>query len=209
MRWFSVGAWALAVDLLLWLWAATKFVMDWIGRSTIMEDAEAAQGKLVKSVDWLLQLPWYWPGILATGLTATLIWRLALDRRGDSFAHPGGKTAPRAPPPDASFHISSQDEEVARLRTAARRLFRAFSAYEDPALKADLIATELEILQSSGHRVWLAPALEQARADLVQWCNAIRHFHAADGQAYFGNPERQTHIARLKDAADRLDSGLS
>lgn len=78
MRRFWAKLIAAVVDLLLWVWAAVRLIMDWVGRSTFFEDADSAEGKAVSAFNWLLTTPWYVPAGLASVLTAAtivLLWR--------------------------------------------------------------------------------------------------------------------------------------
>ena len=51
-------------------------MMDWIGRATLVEDAESARSLVTRGLEWLFQTPWWAPATLATLLTVSLIWRL-------------------------------------------------------------------------------------------------------------------------------------
>jgi len=57
------------LQALFWIWAAAKFVMDWIGRAALPDDAEKAQTLLQQGFVWLFTTPWWVPAILAFCLT--------------------------------------------------------------------------------------------------------------------------------------------
>lgn len=49
--------------------------MNWIGRSTVAEDAPGAYSLVEKVLLWLLSTPWWVPAILATGATCMIfLW---------------------------------------------------------------------------------------------------------------------------------------
>lgn len=62
------------VSIILFVWAAIKLFMDWIGRSTVAEDFAQLRDKLPAMVDWLLQTPWYVPASLAGIVSVFVIW---------------------------------------------------------------------------------------------------------------------------------------
>ena len=66
------GATILAIAANIWLGA--KILLDAIGYSTAPEDFEALKQKLPLAIEWLLSTPWWVPAVLATALTAFLIW---------------------------------------------------------------------------------------------------------------------------------------
>ena len=69
----KTGGWALA--FLLWLWTVVPKAMDWVGRSTLPEDWEQLMAdKLPIWAAWLFSTPWWVPALLATLLTACMIW---------------------------------------------------------------------------------------------------------------------------------------
>lgn len=68
-----IGGWLLA--LVLWIWAVVPKALDWVGRTTLPEDWEQLMAeKLPLWAAWLFSTPWWVPAILATALTAWVMW---------------------------------------------------------------------------------------------------------------------------------------
>ncbi|HCL65921.1 MAG TPA: hypothetical protein DIC56_13995 [Rhizobium sp.] len=67
-----VIGWLLSV--IFFMWTGFTFLMDWVGRSTALEDFQQLQERLPAILEWLYQTPWYVPAGLAALLSAVVIW---------------------------------------------------------------------------------------------------------------------------------------
>jgi hypothetical protein len=117
LRRFGVTLWMVFVDLLLWAWAIARFVMDWVGRSTFLEDAGSAEQKAMRWLEWLLGTPWPVPAALAalaTAFSAFVFWREhttavgsceQVQRSGSSGDAPAAETLNQSSEPVARRHV--------------------------------------------------------------------------------------------------------
>lgn len=72
-------------NIALWTWTAIKFALDWVGRSTVVEDFQALLAKLPRAVEFFYQVPWQVPALLAATVTGVLIYpdiRKLLSKQG-------------------------------------------------------------------------------------------------------------------------------
>lgn len=74
MRVFLARTAAFVGAILFWVLFLVKLVTDWIGRTTVLDDANQLAERMPVIVGWLLATPWWVPGGLATALTVFLLW---------------------------------------------------------------------------------------------------------------------------------------
>jgi membrane protein implicated in regulation of membrane protease activity len=74
MRVFLARTVAFLVAILLWVFFVCKLIVDWLGRTTALDDFNQLMERLPVIAGWLLATPWWVPGGLASALTAFLIW---------------------------------------------------------------------------------------------------------------------------------------
>ena len=94
-------------------WAILKFVLDWVGRSTVIDDYNQLVDRLPLIVAWLVRTtPWRVPSLLALVLTVFLIW-LSWPRRPQPF--PMRESAlPSAKPTTPANPLSATDTDDLR-----------------------------------------------------------------------------------------------
>jgi hypothetical protein len=64
----------LLATILFATWTVVKFVLDWMGRTTMVDDYQEFLKRLPNWAEWLFSTPNWVPGALATALTLLLIW---------------------------------------------------------------------------------------------------------------------------------------
>jgi hypothetical protein len=67
---------ALIGAVVFWTWAIVRLALDWIGRSTVVDDYNQLVERLPNWLEWLFTTPWWVPSGLATILTVILIWAI-------------------------------------------------------------------------------------------------------------------------------------
>lgn len=91
----TFGGWLLS--FVLTVWTATKFLLDWIGRSTLPEDWKLLMtDKMPAWGSWLFSTPWWVPAILATAITVWVMW-VSRPRPVVSTPHPNRDQEPKKP----------------------------------------------------------------------------------------------------------------
>lgn len=98
---------------LLFLWAGANFVMNWIGRSTIPDDAPVAYSLLEKIVLWFLSTPWWVPAILGVVAMVGSLWLLRDSRSNRDKNNKNLSSLPQ------EIHPQSTIETYLRLRIHA------------------------------------------------------------------------------------------
>ena len=74
MRVFIARSIALLFAILFWVWFAFKFVIDWVGRTTVVDDYNQLVERLPMVAAFLVATPWWIPAGSAATLTAFLLW---------------------------------------------------------------------------------------------------------------------------------------
>lgn len=75
MKSFSLKLASALTSFLFWLWLIVPKLLDWVGRSTLPDDwRQLMNERLPAWAAWLFSTPWYVPAVLATALTAYLVW---------------------------------------------------------------------------------------------------------------------------------------
>ncbi len=98
MRVFLARSAALLSTIFFGVWGAFKLLLDWIGRTTAVDDLNQFLERLPTMVSWVVSTtPWWIPGGLATALTAFLMWA----------GWPQGRQLPRARRRDAHAELGS------------------------------------------------------------------------------------------------------
>jgi hypothetical protein len=59
---------------LLWVYAATKALLDWMGRASLFEDADHSRSMINHGLEWIFSTPWWAPICLAGAATLLLFW---------------------------------------------------------------------------------------------------------------------------------------
>ncbi len=65
---------AFILVIIFWVCFILKLVVDWIGRTTIVDDFNQLVERMPAIVGWIVATPWWVPGGLAGALTAFLMW---------------------------------------------------------------------------------------------------------------------------------------
>ncbi len=79
---------ALIGAIFFWTWLVVQGVVNWIGRSTVVDDFNLLVERLPGVVGWLYTTPWWVPAGLGSLLTGFLIW-LAWPTRPDELVKKG------------------------------------------------------------------------------------------------------------------------
>jgi hypothetical protein len=62
-------------NVFFWAWAAITFTLDWVGRSTVIDDFSALQERLPAILQWVYaNTPWWTPTALGASAIAFLVW---------------------------------------------------------------------------------------------------------------------------------------
>ena len=104
----------------------------------------------------------------------------------------------------------SGDAEIVQIRSDVKRLTRTLTGYGSPEQERELILELRERIENSDHAVWLDnDDLYQARVDFLHWSGVALVVREQYGVTYRNRQEQQETEACLKDAADRLEAGLT
>lgn len=93
--------------ILFWTWTIVQVILNWIGRSTVVDDFNLLMERLPAWAGWLFSTPWWVPTLLATTLTAFLIW-LSWPR----FGRAPTENSLDAPPTEQVFDKHYRNEKV-------------------------------------------------------------------------------------------------
>jgi hypothetical protein len=74
MKVFAARAILFFLNAVVWIWAGVKFLLDWVGRSTVLDDFDALLDSLPRTVSWLYETPGWLPAVIATCLSVYLAW---------------------------------------------------------------------------------------------------------------------------------------
>lgn len=135
------------------LWAIIQKTMDWVGRSTLLDDwRQLVHEKLPWLANWLLYTPWWVPAGLATILTAWIVWpaRLSWAKSADSRAPSpvDAKRVQSAPVPPSVRHLDGADHDIVGADKPLRLRIKETSDYTD-------VSIDLVFKNRSQHTLWL------------------------------------------------------
>jgi hypothetical protein len=148
----------------LWVYAIVDFFFDWIGRSTVDDDAKQfLNEKLPTWADWLFSTPSWVPAVCALVLTLWLIWlsRPHAASQPASLNTVGGPASPPQQAPSAVERIGSSgtkistpdlidppsDAEIARSLRALREFLHGRAAKARSDLEAVLVTMASSLSQ--------------------------------------------------------------
>jgi hypothetical protein len=111
----------LLATILIATWTAVKFVLDWMGRTTMVEDYQEFLKRLPKWAEWLFSTPGWVPATLASALALFLMW-LSWPRERTEPAVARVDPEPDARQPAIAEKLAAATTRVERTSaTSARR----------------------------------------------------------------------------------------
>lgn len=105
---------------------------------------------------------------------------------------------------------TDSDPEIIQLRSDVKRLVHILTGYGSPEHERDTILDLRERIEKSDHAIWLgSDKLYQARVDFLHWSGVAYTLRERHGVMFRSNMERAETMLCLKDAAKRLEAGLT
>lgn len=89
---------AVLLTIFLTIFTTSRIMVDWLGRTTVEDDAEHAAKLGVRVLNWLLQTPWWVPASLTVVMVLVLLYFLFQAPDGTPVANDRTESTPHLPP---------------------------------------------------------------------------------------------------------------